>query len=199
MMGRFPERVPLLVAFLREFDVINEMCGAIGWPALFREDFSQGKRPREFAFLLRPTRAAFNAFIHLLDKIMSENLNRDFFAKQGMLLEEDKPRADGKVVVEKKGTIRLLEEWLRFRFRTDDDTPLRNAIETFKEIRRARQRPAHALDESRHDPSLYKVQRELMKKAYGAVRTIRLVLANHPQARSVKVPAWLHEGTIWPF
>src|SRR5206468_4184980 len=82
-----PERVPLFQAFVRELAVINEMCRAAGWPPLFREDFSKRERPTEFAFILRPTLAAFNSFIHLLDKVMSDNLSKEFFHAQGVALE----------------------------------------------------------------------------------------------------------------
>lgn len=199
MMGHWPDRVPLLKAFVAELRVINEMCRAIGWPPLFREDFSTSDRPRELAFLLRPSLSAFNSFVHLLDKVMSDNLAKEFFSRQGLALESERTREDGKVVVEKKGTIQLLEEWLLKHFRARDEAPLKNAIRVFREVRKARQRPAHAIDDSKYDPTLYRTQRELVLGAYGAVRTLRLVLANHPQAKSVEVPRWLYEGKIWPF
>ena len=40
-------------------------------------------------------------------------------------------------------------------------------------------------------------QRELMRRSYEAVRTLRLTLANHPAAKSVKVDDLLYEGRIW--
>jgi hypothetical protein len=39
-------------------------------------------------------------------------------------------------------------------------------------------------------------QRELIGKIYGAVRTLRLVLANHPAAKGVEIPEWLFKGGI---
>jgi hypothetical protein len=39
--------------------------------------------------------------------------------------------------------------------------------------------------------------RELVIEAYGAVRTLRQVLANHPRLRAYEVPDWLSKGDIW--
>jgi hypothetical protein len=148
--------------------------------------------------LLRPTLASFNGFVHLLDKLMSDNLAHEFFTHQGLSVECEVLRS-GKAIVERKGTIRLLEEWFKTRFSAADPTPLDKSIVIFKEVRRERQRPAHALDEDRFDNAFFKRQRELMIRAYGAVRVIRLVLSNHPLAQGVDVPDWLDKGEIWPF
>jgi hypothetical protein len=196
-MGDYPRRISVFRAFLSELRVTNEMCRAIGWPPLYRDDFAEKERPAEFAFLLRPTVAAFNAFIHLLDKLMSENLSKEFFRSHDVPLETERHGKDGRVRVENRGTIKLLEEWLLTKFHTADESPLRRAIEIFREVRTGRQKPAHGLDENRYDPSYYAQQRELMQRAYGAVRVIRLVLACHPDARSVEVPRSLQSGDIW--
>jgi len=62
-----------------------------------------------------------------------------------------------------------------------------------------RQRPAHAVDEDRFDQKYFKEQRELIIEAYSAVRTLRLMFANHPDVESakIKIPDWLQEGKIW--
>jgi hypothetical protein len=36
-----------------------------------------------------------------------------------------------------------------------------------------------------------------MMQAYGAIRTLRLIFANHPSASKVEIPRWLSEGRIW--
>ena len=90
--------------------MINEMAEKMGRPPLFRETFKDNP-PKAFGFLLRPTLEEFNAFVQLLDKIVSENLNHDVF--QGEVpLEEDELRWDGKVVVRQLGTIQLLDRWI---------------------------------------------------------------------------------------
>lgn len=197
-MGHWPEGGSVFDAFLCEFKCLNEMCELIGRPPIFRDIYSDG-RPRNFAFLLRPTQSAFSSFVHLLDKMLSDNLNRDFFEAEGLSMEVDEIRKDGRTVVRQKGTLQLLQEWFAKRFRTADRRPIEDALAALKEVRRLRQRPAHVIDEDRFDQVYFKTQRELVLRAYGAVRVLRLVLANHPLVKGYRVPEWLHEGRIWPF
>jgi hypothetical protein len=85
-----------------------------------------------------------------------------------------------KTVVRQRGSIGLLDDWLQAKFRTSDRKPLVDAIAVFKEVRRIRQKPAHAVRSDQFDPSYSAQQRELMTRAYGAVRVLRLVFAMHP-------------------
>jgi hypothetical protein len=50
----------------------------MGRPNLFRQDFGQygENEPRRFTFLVRPTLEEFNEFVLLLDKMLSDNLNK---------------------------------------------------------------------------------------------------------------------------
>jgi hypothetical protein len=91
----------------------------------------------------------------------------------------------------------MLEEWLGKNFRTPVPEPLQEAIGAFKKVRELRQKPAHAVNEDDFDKTLLHRQRELMIKAYDAVRVLRLCLANHPLAKSVEVRQELHDGQIW--
>ena len=85
------------------------------------------------------------------------------------------------------------------RLRPRDPAPLQEAVSVLKEVRRLRQKPAHAVDEDEFDQMYFKRQRDLVVRAYDAVRLLRLVLANHPKVREHKVPDWLYEGRIWNF
>jgi hypothetical protein len=131
--------------------------------------------------------------------MMSENLNQAFFKELGVSLERDIPRPDGKIEVQRKGTISLLQEWMD-RFRTDSRSDIVRMIETFKEVRKLRQRPAHAADDNRFDLGYYGQQRELVQRAYVAVRMLRLVFANHPALVDYDgVPDWLYRGEIYSY
>lgn len=173
------------------------MCATMGKPSLFRNTF-ENSRPREFGFLLRPTLSEFNSFIHLLDKMMSDNLNKDFF-KDDIELEDEEVRKDGKIIVKPKGTIRLFQEWLEKFFRPVDPTPILELFSAFKNIRGLRQKPAHSIRENEFDQQYFKQQRLLMKEAYNAIRIIRLIFANYPQvvASPPEIHSLLYEGKIW--
>lgn len=194
ILGEWPEKISVFDAFIGELAVINEMAICIKGIPLFRSDFHD--KPRGFGFLVRPTSKEFDDFVHLMDKMLTENLNRVFFAGE-VPLEEDTPRPDGKIVVTQIGTIRLLESWFEVSFRAQDPEPLRTTFATLREIRRLRQRPAHSVDDHVFDQRFFKEQRELIMKGCDAVRTIRQCLANHPATEGVEISDALFEGKIW--
>jgi len=195
--GDFYERVSIFVAFIEELHTINEFSKLMGRPTLFHESY-RDNRPRDFGFLIRPTLKEFNSFVLLLDKMISENINKDFF-QQEVPYETEMKRVDDKIIVQKKGTIVLLKEWLDKMIFLKDPEPAEKMIQTFQKIRRMRMKPAHKVDEDKFEQEYFKKQRELMIEAYSAIRTLRLIFANHPKTRAYKVPEWLFKGEIWSF
>jgi hypothetical protein len=196
IIGDFAEKIIIFEAFLMEMRLINQACDAIGWPNLFKTDFHENK-PRELAFLLRPTEKEYYAFVHTLDKMLSENINRDFF--RGMSTEEEIPRADGKIEVRQKGTIRLLSEWIVENFKPPGQKDIElqtEAIQSLKTIRSERTTPGHRIIEDKFDQQFIHKQRELMDGAYMAVRVLRSMLMNHPLARNIEVSEYLEKGLI---
>lgn len=196
ILGQFPERVSVFDAFLKEKRIINEMCARMGKAGLFRSDYDAYRRPHGFGFLIRPTRREFSAFCLLLDQLLSDDMNRDFFAGD-LELNERGRMDDGREIVQPKGTIRLLDEWIDENFRTGDPDLKRFLMTGFRSVRQARQRPAHRVEDNVFDEAYYQQQRQLMEDAFLSVRTLRQVLANHPLCRDVDVPDWLFEGRIW--
>lgn len=196
--GEFPEKVSIFDAFLEELEQLQKMSAAAGLPPLVRRSFQDAKPPN-FTFLIRPTLKELEDFHATLDKMMSENLNKEFLAEFVKELETATERRDGKFVVTSKGTIVLLDEWME-KIRFPDRAPVDEMLATFREVRKLRQRPAHSTDDNDFDLKYYDDQRELMIRAYSAVRTLRQVLANHPALTNYdEVPEWLYDGAIYPF
>ncbi len=193
--GHFPENESVFTAFIEELQIINKMCEAMGRPLIFRNDFTSKGKPRGFSFLIRPTEKEFQDFVQLLDKMLSDNINKGFFKGQ-ISLEEEIKRKDGKIEVRQKGTIRLLDEYIQKHFRLSDPEPIIEMIESFKHVRTLRQRPAHALDDDAFDQEIYQKQRDLIFNAYSSLRFLRLLLANYPMCKQVVIPDWLYEGKI---
>ncbi|MFH0943206.1 MAG: AAA family ATPase [Candidatus Beckwithbacteria bacterium] len=194
-MGNWDINESIFNAFIEELHHINAMAVLMGKPKLFKEEFSRETKPRGFSFLIRPTLKEFNDFTSLLDKLMSENLNNDFF-KSDLSLEIEEKMKNGRVKVIQKGTITLLEEWLK-RVRFLDPEPKNKMFETFRKVRKLRQPHAHAIHDDVFDQKYFKQQRKLMIDAYGAIRTLRLIFANHPRIKGYdKVPDWLYKGEI---
>lgn len=197
ILGEWGTGISIFEAFTRELEIINSMCSLIGKPNLFRESFVKS-RPREFGFLLRPTLSEFNSFVHLLDKMMSDNINKDFF-KEVVNLEKEEEREDGKIVIKPKGTIQLLQDWMNKYFQPEDPKPVEEMFAVFKKVRKLRQKPAHAFNGNKFDQEYFRKQRTLVKEVYNAIRTLRLILANHPavKANPPKIGKLLFEGKIW--
>lgn len=198
ILGEFPERVSIFDAFVEEMHYINEMCKLMHRPPLFRNELRGNQKPREFCFLIRPTSKEYNNFVHLLDKAISDNINREFFLDD-VQLEYEEVRRDGSVVVRQKGTIQLLDEWLGLTFIANERKPIEEMIDTFKEIRRLRQSPAHLIDDNVFDQKYFKQQRKLIIKAYSSIRLIRLIFENYPEVKGYKIHDHIKLGKIWTY
>lgn len=193
ILGEWVEHGSIYQAFLKEQIVINEMSQLMGRPILFRETFSDD-RPKEFSTFLRPTLKNYLNFVHLLDKLLSDNINKDFFQNE-VPLEERIRRSDGSVEVRPRGTLTLLDDWLRKKIRAKESV-FNKIIKPLKKVRNLRQRPAHRIQEDKFDRKYYDKQDKLIKKVYIALRTIRQLFANHPMVEGYKVPDWLYKGRI---
>ena len=196
IIGDFPERMSIYDAFLQEKFHINEMCELIGKPKLFRTEFDDYKRPRGFGILIRPTKKEFRDFALQLDQLLSDDLNREFF-KGDIELNRRLIDEAGEVVVQSKGTIQLLEEWITNKFKPAEPKPLQEMFSNFRAVRKVRQKPAHKVEDNDFDQQYVAKQRELISKAYDAVHTLRMVIENHPLARDYEVPAHIREAKVW--
>jgi hypothetical protein len=200
VLGDWGEKEPICSAFLKELYIINQMAKAMGRPPLFDDDYGKEgeRRPKLFGFLIRPTLEEFERFIHLFDKMLSDNINKDF-SQNEVPYEDEIQRNDSKIQVQQKSTLRILDDWIREAFRTRDWEPWDESIETLRKIRKMRQKPAHKVSEDQFDQKYFKKQREIIVDAYSAVRNLRLLFANHPKVKkaSIDIPDWLQDGKIW--
>jgi len=194
--GYWPEYHSAYQAFLAEQAEINKLAHLIGKPSLFSRTFEE-QRPEGFIPMLRPTRRNLNEFIHLLDKMISENINRDFF-KGDIPLERQVQRHDGVVEIERPGTLQLLEEWLSKSCRTADGEDVsREVLSPLKEIRELRQEPAHKLRDDEYDRTYPQRQDEILDEACRALTKLRCILWSHPRARErYSPPDWLDSDRI---
>lgn len=195
--GSWGSKLSIFEAFVQELKIINEMSVIIGKPELFHRCYSTD-RPKEFGFLLRPTQSEFNTFMLLLDKMMSDNLNKKFF-ENDVELESEEERADGKIVVRAKGTIQILESWINKYFNPVDRKPVDEMLATFRKVRNLRQKPAHKVSTDTFDQEHFRKQRDIVVRSYDSIRTLRLILANHPAVKKKppEIGEHLAKGEIW--
>lgn len=174
-------------AFVAELKIINEMAVAIEGQPLFKKDYADGSSPpRNFHRLLMPTKREYQEFAESLDKLMGDNLNRKFF----------KNRMAGSVADTDKGTITLLKEYFNRFFNASDMSPVEDMLKTFRKVRKERSKSSHHDLQDEFQYQYNHKQRDIMRKAYTAIRLIRLALTSAPAAKDIKVPNWLYEGDI---
>jgi hypothetical protein len=194
--GAWPEYISVYSAFIQEQVEINKLSQLIGKVPLFRATYEENDRPMGFSPMLRPTRQNLDDFAHLLDKMLSDNMDKRFF-QDDIPLEEEIERRDGAVEKRTLGTIALLERWLKKRYRdaAGKDISL-EVIAPLKRIRTARQPAAHAIGQNEYDDTFPKQQDEILGQATTALTKLRLILSSHPMAKGFEAPEFLDGDKI---
>lgn len=200
LFGEWPTKVSIFSAFLEELRLINEMSSAMGRPPLFRETPGYEDRPAHFGFLVRPTLAEFNAFVLDMDKLIADNIDKSFFGED-VSDEVEESASDGRIRVHPKGTLAMLREWVESRFKPADPQSLEQMFKAFRDVRKRRQKPAHAIEENRFEQDLLRQQRDLIVRTYNGVRTLRMIFESHPRvmAEGIEAPPPIRNGEIWTF
>jgi hypothetical protein len=194
--GFWPQYHSVYQAFLTEQSEINKLAEIIGKPSFFIKTFEMN-RPQEFIPMLRPTRKNLDEFILLLDKMLSENINRDFF-KYEIPLEHIVHRDDGSKEIQQIGTLQLLEKWLSEKCSTRNHEDVSHEVVfPLKEVRKLRQQPAHKLQGDEYDHKYPQLQDELLGKVCRSLTKLRYILWSHPKAREhYSPPTWLDSDKI---
>lgn len=118
ILGHFPEKSSIFSAFLEELKVINEIALEVKGVPLLKGIFNHDEKPENFGFLILPTLREYEAFCLTLDRMMSDNLNEEFFAGK---IEESDVRNGQKL--ERIGGITKLDIWVSKHFRLPDPDP----------------------------------------------------------------------------
>lgn len=188
--GIWALKLSIFQAFREELPIINNMFLNAFGKKLFKKDEFTDQELAQFHFIIRPTSKLYYEFIHLLDKLISENIEKSFFDDSFIKgVKQQNNDVD-------PGTLLLLEKWIDNKVRFTDPSPKTEMLDTFKLIRKGRQKPGHNISIDDWDKKYWNMQRKLITDAYGAVRTLRLIVANHSLAKTVKVPEWLYKGEI---
>lgn len=196
--GNWTFSYSIFSGFLGEQKCINDLTELVFNKPLFRKTFDKLNRPKEFTFFFIPTLKNYNDFILLLDKMISENINKDFFEGKVEFF-EFKELEKGMVERQSKGTIQIFEEWLTSVFNVKSDGTVNELFIPLKKIRRERQNPAHRINENQYDRQLIEKQKEIMDEVYSVFRNLRNIFQQQPKARNFEVPDWLKNGKIKTF
>ena len=185
-------------AIQEEMRLINEMAMAAFNKRLFRLDLTDDL-PFDLSAFLVPSSDSFASFVHSWDKLLSENVNKSFFKGKVSLTSEEQ-HSDGGISVRQKGSLQLLREWLTSEITgPDKDEIVATIVEPLQEIRRLRQRPAHAFKSNEFSRDFFARRRELLTKILDAMGTLRIMFAKLPAGRGIDVPEWLNSTEIHVF
>ena len=196
--GNWTSSYSVFSAFIGELTCLNEIAKTIFDKPLFRKNFNDYNRPKEFTFFFSPTLKNYNDFVLLLDKMISDNINKDFF--EGKVEFYDYIEIEDGIKERKpKGTLRLFEEWLGGIFKAEKDIELNKIFSILKNVRRQRQNPAHRISENEYDKKYIEQQKKLINNAHHSIKGLRYIFMRHRSAKNFEIPEWLENGDIKTF
>lgn len=197
ILGQFTFSHSIFSAFIQEQKTINDLSEHLFGENIFSNTFEDNP-PKEFTFFFIPTSKNYYEFISLLDKMISDNINKKFF-KDKVEVCEVRENKDGTHEKINKGTLRLLEEWL---IRISPQFPKEKIIEIikpFKLVRKERQAPAHKIITDNYDKNYTTKQMKFMTEVYASMYYLRKRFQIEPTSQQVDIPKWLDEDNIKVF
>ena len=192
--GEFWENRSLRHAIVEEMRLINELTNQIWGKSIFREIHDQSGII-DLTVFTRPTSANFNNFVQCFDKMLSENIVKDFFGGKVELKEEIK-RKDGNIEFRHKGSLRLLDEWLSKIGVWETKASVAQILKPLLEVRNLRQKPAHSLIENTLSQDVGTQRKQIMWDVFNSLGNIRHFLSKHPLSKEVEIPDWLDTNQI---
>lgn len=164
----FPDSV--YTAVLKEMNNLNLISLHIWNKTFFKEEFLD-ERPKDFWVIFKPTLSRYNAFLLVLEKIVSNNIDPAFFD----IAHNDDIMSDR----EKKGTINRMRDWLKI-VNSEVESEITNPI---KKIRNLRQKPAHKIEKNKYDYSYFDQQQDIVQELLESLILFRKLLLTHPKAQ----------------
>jgi hypothetical protein len=173
-MGHWPNRLGPFERLFFELRTLNEFHErAFDLPLLGLTD-----RPSSFGWILRPSQDEFERFVHDMDKILSENLRHEAFDFHGV------PRKDDRG--QNIGPLNRLDRYL-LQHRIPEDIR-KELLAPLKDIRRARQRPAHVFSQNINDQSFVHRQANFLERVTNSIEELRRFFQTHPANETWEEP-----------
>jgi len=155
-----------------ELRSMNELHERAFGKALFRTT----DRPSDFGWILRPSQHEWDSFIHQLDKLLSENILHDGLDLPGVPRKD----AEGRTI----GTLNRLATLLTSRKISED--AVKKILKPLREIRQARQKPAHSLRKNITDKTFVHRQIALVEEVAGSLEALITFWQRHPKNKDWK-------------
>lgn len=175
-MGTFPDGIGPFTRLTQELKYINDLFQNVWGVNLFRVN----ALPEDFGWILRADQREWDHFIHSFDKLLSDNIDASALdAAAAPLVNSNGDRV---------GTLGRLELFMTIN-RVSPDIA-KQILRPLREVRSARQKPAHALRANLTDLTYVRKQMELLHDVNEALINLRDWLSTHPRNRK-----WHEE---WP-
>lgn len=177
-MGEFPDGIGPFEKILSELRAINDLFSLAWGKPLFRTT----ERPREWGWVMRATTGAWQEFVHVTDKLLSDNISHDALTAAGVVRNsgDDEPL----------GSIARLERFLTEVGNVPSHQATAN-LEPLRLVRAERRRPAHVLEVPKTDPNAAARQRDLLASLGLSLEAFRKLLMTHRAAIGWTEPAAL--------
>jgi len=173
-MGNWPDGIGPFARLTQELQNINDLFENVWGAKLFRTD----ELPDDFGWILRADQREWDHFIHSFDKLLSDNIDGKALDRA----EVPKKNAAGQPL----GTLARLEL-----FMTTNRVAANRAkwaLAPLRQVRAARQKPAHALRSNVTDQTFVRKQKRLMHDVDEVLINIRQWLSSHPTNRDWQEP-----------
>jgi hypothetical protein len=168
-MGTWPDGIGPFERLFGELDAINVLTSEATGEGLFKTS----DRPGDVGWLLRPSQREWDEFITQLDKLLSENLRNEFFDRAGIESTDLKGQ--------RVGSLSRLARYMERHGIAED--VVRDVMKPLRNVRQARQRPAHALRENIHDKTFVHKQVTLLHDINQTLIALRGWFSTHPKNR----------------
>jgi hypothetical protein len=171
-MGHWADGIGPFDHLFIELKNLNEL-----WAGAFGETlFKYVERPQDLGWILRPSQREWDEFIVQLDKVLSDNIRHDGLDAAGA------PRNDKNG--QNLGTLTRLASFLEAK--GIDAAVVKDLMRPLREIRQARQKPAHALRTNITDKTFVHRQVALLEDLNDALRELARWMSTHPRNRGWK-------------
>lgn len=173
-MGHWPDGAGPFERLFLELRNVNELCTF----AFENTMFSTTRRPDELGWLLRPSQREWDEFVLEMDKVLSENLRSQFFDQmQVPNLDDQRQRI---------GTLNRLQRFMQAHGMPE--TKARELLKPLRDIRKARQKPAHSIRLNVTDQTFIRRQVAMLQEVNESLMGLRTWLATHPACTEWKQP-----------
>lgn len=173
-MGHWPDGMGPFARLAHELEAISDLFENVWGARLFR---SHGL-PEDFGWILRADQREWDHFIHSFDKLLSDNID-------GAALDKaEVPRINERR--DPLGTLGRLELFMTVNGVKADRAKW--ALKPLRDVRTARQKPAHALRTNVTDHNFIRKQRDLLHDVDEVLINIRQWLSSHPRNRGWEEP-----------